>query len=117
MHSLPADGAALFELPLNGLLLRAQAAHRAHFQPPEVQLSTLLSIKTGGCPENCAYCPQSVHFKTGVEASPLMALDEVMDAARRAKDAGATRFCMGAAWRGPKDRDVEKVATLVAGVK
>src|SRR2546423_3328720 len=117
MHWVPSDVEALFALPFNEMLFRAQSVHRAHFDPAAVQLSTLLSIKTGGCPENCAYCPQSVHFKTGVEASPLMALDEVMDAACRARDAGATRFCMGAAWRGPKDRDVEKVATLVAGVK
>src|SRR5256885_2136903 len=117
MHWVPSDVEALFALPFNEMLFRAQSVHRAHFDPAAVQLSTLLSIKTGGCPENCAYCPQSIHFKTGVEASPLMALDDVMAAARRAKDAGATRFCMGAAWRGPKDRDVEKVATLVAGVK
>jgi len=108
---------ALFELPFNELLFRAQTVHREHFDPAEVQLSTLLSIKTGGCPENCSYCPQSVHFDTGVEATALMNVDEVLEAARRAKDAGATRFCMGAAWRGPKDRDIEKVAALVAGVK
>jgi len=111
------DVAALFELPFNELLFRAQTVHRQHFDPSEVQLSTLLSIKTGGCPENCGYCPQSVHFDTPVEATPLMKLDAVMDAARRAKEAGATRFCMGAAWRGPKDRDIEKVAELVSGVK
>jgi biotin synthase len=108
---------ALFELPFNELLFRAQSVHRAHFDPPHVQLSTLLSIKTGGCPEDCAYCPQSVHFDTGVAATALMELPAVLDAAQRAKDAGATRFCMGAAWRGPKDRDIEKVAALVAGVK
>jgi biotin synthase len=113
----PEDVQALFELPFNELLFRAQTVHREHFDPSEVQLSTLLSIKTGGCPENCGYCPQSVHFDTPVEATPLMKLDAVLDAARRAKDAGATRFCMGAAWRGPKDRDIEKVAALVAGVK
>jgi len=111
------DVAALFDLPFNELLFRAQTVHRQHFDPSEVQLSTLLSIKTGGCPENCGYCPQSVHFDTPVEATPLMKLDAVMDAARRAKEAGATRFCMGAAWRGPKDRDIEKVAELVSGVK
>jgi len=113
----PEDVAALFELPFNELLFRAQTVHREHFDPGEVQLSTLLSIKTGGCPENCAYCPQSAHFDTGVEATALMGIDAVLDAAQRAKDAGATRFCMGAAWRGPKDRDIEKVAALVAGVK
>jgi len=108
---------ALFELPFNELVFRAQSVHREHFDPAEVQLSTLLSIKTGGCPENCAYCPQSVHFDTGVDASALLPLEEVLSAAQRAKDAGATRFCMGAAWRGPKDRDIEKVAALVSGVK
>jgi biotin synthase len=113
----PAEVEALFALPFAELLFRAQTVHREHFDPREVQLSTLLSIKTGGCPENCGYCPQSVHFDTPVEATPLMKLDAVLDAARRAKQAGATRFCMGAAWRGPKDRDIEKVAELVSGVK
>jgi len=111
------DVEALFDLPFNELMFRAQSVHREHFNPSEVQLSTLLSIKTGGCPENCAYCPQSVHFDTPVAATPLMKLDAVLDAAKRAKEAGATRFCMGAAWRGPKDRDIEKVAELVSGVK
>jgi biotin synthase len=111
------DVQSLFELPFNELVFRAQSVHREHFDPAEVQLSTLLSIKTGGCPENCAYCPQSVHFDTGVDASALLPLEEVLSAAQRAKDAGATRFCMGAAWRGPKDRDIEKVAALVSGVK
>ena len=113
----PGAVAALFELPFNELLFRAQTVHREHFDPAEVQLSTLLSIKTGGCPENCAYCPQSAHFDTGVAATPLMSLDAVREAAQRAKDAGATRFCMGAAWRGPKDRDIDKVAGLVSAVK
>jgi len=112
-----ADVAALFELPFNELMFRAQTVHREHFDPSEVQLSSLLSIKTGGCPEDCGYCPQSVHFDTGVEASKLMQIDAVLDAARRAKEAGATRFCMGAAWRGPKDRDIESVAALISGVK
>ncbi len=107
----------LFELPFAELLYRAQRVHREHFAPGEVQLSTLLSVKTGGCPEDCAYCPQSRRFKTGVEDEPLLALDEVLQAARTAKEHGATRFCMGAAWRGPKDRDIEKVAALVSGVK
>jgi biotin synthase len=111
------DVEALFELPFSELLFRAQTVHREHFDPAQVQLSTLLSIKTGGCPENCAYCPQSVHFETGVAATPLMGLDAVREAAQRAKDAGATRFCMGAAWRGPKDRDIAKVAELVGAVK
>ena len=113
----PHDVQALFELPFNDLLYRAQGVHREHFDANKVQLSTLLSIKTGGCPENCGYCPQSVHFDTGVQASALLDLDTVLDAARKAKEAGATRFCMGAAWRGPKDRDIEKVSQLVAGVK
>ena len=91
--------------------------HRQHFNPTEVQLSTLLSIKTGGCPEDCSYCPQAARYDTGVEASKLMEPEAVLDAARRAQAAGATRFCMGAAWRGPKDRDVEKVAGLIAAVK
>ena len=108
---------ALFELPFHELLFRAQSVHREHFDPGRVQLSSLLSIKTGGCPEDCAYCPQSVHFDTGVAATALMELPAVLDAARRAKDAGATRFCTCAAWRGPNDRDDEKVAALVAGVK
>ncbi|MDP3821878.1 MAG: biotin synthase BioB, partial [Burkholderiales bacterium] len=108
---------ALFDLPFSDLLFRAQQAHREHFDANEVQLSTLLSIKTGGCPEDCAYCPQSVHYDTGVEASKLMEVDEVAAAVKAARDQGATRFCMGAAWRAPKDRDVEKVAELVRVVK
>ncbi|WP_372528064.1 biotin synthase BioB [Piscinibacter sp.] len=111
------DVEALFALPFNELLFKAQNIHREHFDPAEVQLSTLLSIKTGGCPENCGYCPQSAHFETGVEATPLMQPDAVLAAAQRAKDAGATRFCMGAAWRGPKDRDIPRVAELVSAVK
>ncbi len=108
---------ALFELPFTELLFRAQCTHRKHFDPAEVQLSTLLSIKTGGCPENCAYCPQAAEFDTGVDAGKLMEPEAVLDAARRAHAAGATRFCMGAAWRGPKDRDIEKVAAIVGAVK
>jgi biotin synthase len=108
---------ALFELPFNDLLFRAQRMHRENFDANEVQLSTLLSIKTGGCPEDCAYCPQSVHYDTGVEAGKLMERDAVLDAARAAQAQGATRFCMGAAWREPKDRDIEKVSELVSAVK
>jgi len=108
---------ALFALPFPELLFRAQVAHRAHFDPTEVQTSTLLSIKTGGCPEDCAYCPQSARYATGVEATPLMPLAEVLEKAREAKAAGATRFCMGAAWRSPKDRDLEPVSAMIAGVK
>jgi biotin synthase len=109
--------AELFELPLNELVFRAQAVHREHFDSSVVELATLLSVKTGGCPEDCAYCPQAAQYHTGVEATKLMEPDEVRTAAQRAKDAGATRFCMGAAWRSPKDRDIEKVAELVATVK
>ena len=114
----PVDAvAALFELPFNDLIFRAQQVHREHFDANEVQLSTLLSIKTGGCEEDCGYCPQSVHYDTGVEAGKLMETVAVREAAVAAKAAGATRFCMGAAWREPKDRDIEKVAELVREVK
>ncbi|AKJ29557.1 biotin synthase BioB [Caldimonas brevitalea] len=109
--------AQLFDRPFNDLLFEAQRVHREHFQANEVQLSTLLSIKTGGCPEDCAYCPQSVHYDTGVEAGKLLDKDEVLAAAQAAREQGATRFCMGAAWRAPKDRDIEKVAELVRAVK
>jgi biotin synthase len=108
---------ALFDLPFTELMHRAQTVHRAHFDPTEVQLSTLLSIKTGGCPEDCSYCPQAARYDTGVEASKVMDCDAVLDAAKRAQAAGATRFCMGAAWRSPKDRDIDKVAELVSAVK
>ena len=108
---------ALFDLPFMDLLFRAQQVHRAHFDASEVQLSTLLSIKTGGCPEDCGYCPQSAHFDTGVEASKLMPLQEVVEAAQAAKAQGATRFCMGAAWRSPKARDMERVSEMVREVK
>ncbi|WP_370283764.1 biotin synthase BioB [Ramlibacter sp. WS9] len=108
---------ALFDLPFPELLHRAQSVHRENFDPTMIEFATLLSIKTGGCPEDCSYCPQAARYDTGVEASKLMEPAEVLQAAQRAKDAGATRFCMGAAWRSPKDRDVEKVAELVATVK
>ncbi|MEJ6020722.1 biotin synthase BioB [Ramlibacter sp. PS4R-6] len=108
---------ALYALPFAELLHRAQAVHRENFDPSLVELATLLSVKTGGCPEDCAYCPQAARYDTGVEATRLMEPHEVRTAAQRAKDAGATRFCMGAAWRSPKDRDIEKVAELVAEVK
>ena len=107
----------LLNLPFNDLIFRAQQVHREHFNPHEVQLSTLLSIKTGGCPEDCAYCPQSSRYDTGVVATKLMDVAEVRDAAEKAKASGATRFCMGAAWREPKDRDIEKVAELIRTVK
>jgi biotin synthase len=108
---------ALFRLPFNDLVYRAQTIHRDHFDANEVQISTLLSIKTGGCPEDCAYCPQSAHYHTGVTADKLMAKEAVLAEAHRAKEAGATRFCMGAAWRSPRDSDVEQVANIVEGVK
>ncbi|HEX3896253.1 MAG TPA: biotin synthase BioB [Rudaea sp.] len=109
--------AQLFGMPFNDLLERAHTTHRAHHDANAVQVSTLLSIKTGGCPEDCAYCPQAARYHTGVKVEKLMSLDSVLEKARAAKDAGATRFCMGAAWRSPKDRDVEKVAQMIAGVK
>ena len=112
-----AEVLALFALPFNDLLARAHAMHAMHHDPNAVQISTLLSIKTGGCPEDCAYCPQAARYHTGVKAEKLMAFDAVLDKARAAKAAGATRFCMGAAWRSPKDRDVENVAQMIAGVK
>ena len=112
-----AEVAALFELPFNDLLGRAQQVHRAHWDANEVELATLLSIKTGGCPENCGYCPQSAHFDTGVKAEKMMDVEEVVAAAQAAKESGATRFCMGAAWRSPKDRDIEAVEDMVKAVK
>ncbi len=108
---------ALFDLPFPELMFRAQSVHREHFDPTEVQISTLLSIKTGGCPEDCAYCPQSARYDTGVRAEKLMALDAVLAEARAAKAAGASRFCMGAAWREPKDRDLDDVCAMVEGVR
>ena len=107
----------LFALPFPELIFRAAEIHRENFDPAEVQISTLLSIKTGGCPEDCAYCPQSAKFDTGVSAEKLMDLDAVLTEARAAKAGGASRFCMGAAWRSPKDRDLDKVCAMVEGVK
>ena len=107
----------LFSLPFNDLLFLAQQVHRRHFEPNVVQVSTLLSIKTGACPEDCAYCPQSARFATELKAEKLMAVEQVLEAARRARDAGATRFCMGAAWRSPKDRDLDKVLAMIEGVR
>jgi biotin synthase len=112
-----ADVVALYELPLNDLLFRAQQVHREHFDPNAVQLSTLLSIKTGGCEEDCAYCPQSAHYDTGVKADKLMEIETVLAAARAARENGATRFCMGAAWRNPKDRHLEPIKQMIRGVK
>jgi len=109
--------AALYDLPFGDLVYRAQTLHRRYFAPNQVQLSPLLSIKTGGCPEDCAYCPQSAHYDTGVDAAKLMDVDAVLAEAGTAKAQGALRFCMGAAWREPKDRDVDAVCAMVAGVK
>ncbi len=108
---------ALFALPFPELMFRAQSVHRLFFDPCEVQVSTLLSIKTGGCPEDCAYCPQSARYETGVRAEKMLSVAAVAREARAAKEAGATRFCMGAAWREPKERDLEKVCDMVAAVK
>ncbi|MEZ2416947.1 biotin synthase BioB [Luteibacter sp. RCC_6_2] len=107
----------LFALPFNDLLFQAQTIHRQYHDPNAVQVSTLLSIKTGGCPEDCAYCPQAARYATGVKAEKLMSVEAVLAKAQAAKDAGASRFCMGAAWRSPKDRDVAKVAEIVSAVK
>jgi len=111
------DIMALFELPFNDLLDRAHTVHRENFDPNAVQVSTLLSIKTGGCSEDCGYCPQAARYHTEVENEPLMKLDDVLTAAKAAKDSGASRFCMGAAWRGPKQRDLEPVLKMISEVK
>ena len=112
-----ADVVALFELPFNDLIFRAQQVHREHFDANAVQLSTLLSIKTGGCEEDCGYCSQSSHHDTGLKAEKLMDVDTVLDAARAAKANGASRFCMGAAWRNPKERHMPALTEMVRGVK
>lgn len=109
--------AALFELPFSDLMYQAQGVHRQSFDPNKVQISTLLSIKTGGCSEDCGYCPQAARYHTGVENEELMDLQDVVAAARTAKESGATRFCMGAAWRGPKQRDLDPVLKMIAEVK
>ena len=108
---------ALLQMPFNDLLFKAQQVHREHFDANAVQLSTLLSIKTGGCPEDCAYCPQSAKYDTGVDAEKLLPLQDVLKAAQAAKDKGATRFCMGAAWRSPKDHQLEAVGEMISAVK
>jgi biotin synthase len=108
---------ALFALPFNDLVNKAHTVHRENFDPNAVQRSTLVSIKTGGCPEDCGYCPQAARYHTGVEAEPLMPIAEVVSAAKRAKEGGATRFCMGAAWRGPKQKDLDPVLEMVREVK
>ena len=108
---------ALFSLPFNDLLFRAHSVHRRYFDPNQVQVSTLLSIKTGACPEDCAYCPQSTRYDTGLEAEKLMEVEKVLEQARAARASGATRFCMGAAWRSPKNRDMPYVVAMVKGVR
>ncbi len=113
----PTEVEALFALPFNDLLFRAHSIHRQYFDPNQVQVSTLLSIKTGACPEDCAYCPQSTRYDTGLEPEQLLAVEEVLAQARAAADSGATRFCMGAAWRSPKQRDMPAVVAMVRGVR
>src|SRR5712691_9257509 len=117
LQSLRSKALELYALPLNDLLFRAHIVHREHFDPNRVQRSTLLSIKTGGCPEDCGYCPQAARYHTGVESQELLPLDDVVRAARTAKAHGASRFCMGAAWRGPKARDLVPVLDMVREVK
>ena len=112
-----AEITALFELPFNDLLFQAQTVHRRHFDPNEVQISSLLSIKTGRCSEDCGYCPQSAHHDAELESEPLMPLEKVVEAAKAAKSKGASRFCMGAAWRSPKERDLQPVLEMVRAVK
>lgn len=117
-HDWPLDEIeSLFNLSFMDLMARAHAVHAANHDSNAVQVSTLLSIKTGGCPEDCAYCPQAQRYHTGVEAQKLMDVEDVLERARAAKAAGASRFCMGAAWRGPKDRDIPKVAAIIREVK
>ncbi|NWH07081.1 MAG: biotin synthase BioB [Alphaproteobacteria bacterium] len=111
------EALAVYQMPFMELLFRAQTVHRAHFEPSTVQTSQLLSVKTGGCPEDCKYCSQSVFNPTGLKASKLMALERVLEEAARAKEGGATRYCMGAAWRSPKDRDLDEIEAMVRGVK
>ncbi|MGH6906760.1 MAG: biotin synthase BioB [Aestuariivirga sp.] len=111
------EARALYDAPFNDLLFQAQTVHRRHFDPNRVQLSRLLSIKTGGCPEDCGYCSQSAHHESGLKATKLMEVERVIAEARKARDAGATRYCMGAAWRGPKDRDMAAIVAMVEGVK
>ncbi|ABS15532.1 MULTISPECIES: biotin synthase BioB [Brucella/Ochrobactrum group] len=112
-----ASARLLYDLPFNDLLFEAQNVHRANFDPNRVQLSKLLNIKTGGCPEDCGYCSQSAHHASGLKASKLMSLDTVLEEAQKAKDSGATRYCMGAAWRSPKPRDEPAIAEMVKQVK
>ena len=113
----PEEVSQLLTMPFNDLVFQAQTVHRQHFDPNQVQVSTLLSIKTGACPEDCKYCPQSAHYHTGLDRERLMAVEKVLQEAQLAKDKGASRFCMGAAWRNPKDRDMPYVIEMVKGVK
>lgn len=112
-----AEAQALYDLPFADLIFQAQSIHRRNFDPNHVETASLLSIKTGGCPEDCAYCPQSAHYDTGLDATKMMKKDDVVATAQRAKDEGATRFCMAAAWRNPKDKDLDKVCEMVTAVK
>ncbi|MGN8113921.1 biotin synthase BioB [Labrys sp. 22185] len=112
-----AEARAIYDLPFNDLLFRAQSVHRRHFDPNRIQLSKLLSIKTGGCPEDCGYCSQSAHHDSGLKASKLLEVQRVIEEARQAKAGGATRYCMGAAWRSPKQRDMAMLVAMVEGVK
>src|SRR5712671_6793439 len=112
-----AESEALHDLPFADLIFRAQGIHRRNFDPNHVETASLLSIKTGGCPEDCGYCSQSAHHDSGLKASKLMEVERVVAEARKARDAGATRYCMGAAWRGPKDRDMDAIVAMVKGVK
>jgi biotin synthase len=107
----------IFYLPFPELIYKAQEAHRTHFDPKIIQTSTLLNIKTGSCHENCSYCPQSAHYNTGLTKEPLMEIEAILEAAKKAKEAGSTRFCMGAAWRGPRDNDLDKVCQAVKEIK
>ncbi len=108
---------ALFDKPFMDLVFEAQLVHRQHHEPNKVQVSTLLSIKTGACPEDCKYCPQSAHYRTDVERERLLEVERVLEAANKAKESGATRFCMGAAWKNPKERDMPYLLDMVRGVK
>ncbi|MEI3850882.1 MULTISPECIES: biotin synthase BioB [unclassified Ensifer] len=112
-----ADAQEIYNLPFNDLLFRAQSVHRAQFDPNAIQMSRLLSIKTGGCAEDCGYCSQSAHYPTGLKASKLMEVERVLAEARKARDGGATRYCMGAAWRSPKERDMEAIVAMIGGVR
>jgi len=117
MSTTVAQVLELYELPMNELMSRAATTHRENFPDGDIELATLLSIKTGGCPEDCGYCPQAARYHTDVKATKILDVEEVLEAARAAKEAGSNRFCMGAAWREPKDRDIEKVVAMIKGVK